>query len=106
MSFDTYVNITRSNATIASNVKVQVDLMSPKLATDYQTNHPYDSFEVYIYSLPPSIQVLRSDLFIDTMNIDPNTNTNAVYRVTGRPEPFPDGHTECVVYAYTQGTNT
>ena len=105
MSQDIYVNITRKGTTIASNVLVQVDVMSPHLARDYDDNHPFDLFEAYIYYLPPTTKVIRGDTFTDTVNTSPSTGSLATYLVVGRPEPFPDGHVECVLNQFV-GPNT
>jgi hypothetical protein len=105
MSQDIYVTITRKGTTIASNVLVQLDVMNPHLGKDYDGNHPFDFFEAYIYYLPSTTTVIRGDEFTDTINTSPSTGSLTQYLVIGRPEPFPDGHVECVVNQYV-GSNT
>jgi len=100
------VNVSRRTTSVASNVTLQLDVMNPHLARDYDGNHPFDLFDAYIYYLPPTTTILRGDIFTDITNNSPSTGALAQYLVVGRPEPFPDGHVECVVNQYVGVNNS
>ncbi len=86
--------------TIATGVSVQIDEKDPMLAVEYDKAHPSDVFDGYIDMLPSNTQLLRGDAWIDQDNTDPITGLAVYYQVVSRPEPFPDGHTECVLHLY------
>lgn len=94
MSIDTTITIKRGASTIAQHLPAQIDEKNPVMAASYNAAHPYDVFDLYLKSYTGA--VLRGDLFIDELNIDPLTSTNVQYRAAGRPEYFPDQHWECV----------
>ncbi len=98
---ETTVTITRSGTTIASGVAVQLDTKHPMMAAYYNAAHPYDVFDCYVLYAPPAWTVLRSDELTDEVNVDPLTNAHTLYRAVGRPQPYPDGHIECVVNQFT-----
>jgi len=85
--------------TIATNVAIQIDEKQPMLAAEYDKAHPSDVFDGYIdgYLANP---LLRGDALFDQLNTDPITSLPVYYQVVSRPEPFPDGHTECVLHLY------
>jgi hypothetical protein len=53
-----------------------------------------------VYTLWPPISpaiIRRRDVLVDEVNIDPETGTNAKYRVSGLVETFADDHQEMLV---------
>lgn len=96
MSIDIFTNVTRAGNTVSgSPILCQMDEMSQAEAHAYggaqAGEGPYDRFNGYT-QFP--ITLKRGDKLTDTTNSDPDTGTNTVYRIIGRPEKHPDGHTE------------
>lgn len=73
-----------NQSVIGSGVSVQIDQKSLDMMSFDAGAAPYDLFDVIVWS-DPGIQ--RRDHLIDE-------NTNTIYTVSARPEPFPDGHVE------------
>lgn len=95
MSIYTTINVTRgsSNTAIATGIpNVQIDNASETLGAYYDQKHPYDLYHVFIRYT--TAVFARGDLITDTVNVDPLTNANAIYRVAGPVRTYPDGHVE------------
>lgn len=98
MSIDIFTNVTRAGNTVSgSPILCQLDEMNQQEAKAYggaqAGEGPYDRFNGYT-AFP--LTLLRGDKLTDTTNIDPQTGSNTVYRIIGRPEKFPGGYTEFV----------
>lgn len=98
MSQDVFVAVTRAQSPVSgSSIWVQLDEMSQADAAAYSGAQagegPYDRFSGYT-EWP--ITLRRGDLLTDQNNTDPDTGANTKYRIIGRPEKFPDGHSEFV----------
>lgn len=108
MSIDTTVTIRRGasqtnpggGTVVVSNLVVQIDEKNPMLASEYDRAHPFDVFDGYITYLNPLTPIRRGDAWLDQLNTDPLTGLPVFYQVVSRPEPFPDGHVECVLHIY------
>ncbi len=95
MSIITTINVTRNGVAVTGATgiqRVQIDNASETLGAYYDHMHPYDLFHIYIRYTTATFA--RGDLVTDTVNIDPLTNANALYRVAGNPRAYPDGHAE------------
>ena len=85
---------------VVPNAIVQIDTKNPMLAAEYDKSHPDDVFDGYITFLSPLTPIVRGDAWIDQRNTDPITELPVFYQVVSRPEPFPDGHVECILHVY------
>jgi len=95
VSIITTINVTRNGVAVTGATgiqRVQIDNASETLGAYYDHMHPYDLFHIYIRYTTATFA--RGDLVTDTVNIDPLTNANALYRVAGNPRAYPDGHAE------------
>lgn len=95
----TTVRIERpQGTTVASGVPVQIDQASLEERLEFAGARPYDVFTVYTLWPPidPAI-IRRRDVLVDESNTDPETGTNAKYRVSGLVETFADDHQEMLV---------
>ena len=85
MQNESFFSATRNGASVPglSLVPLRLSYMSPKVASEAGGASPYDSY--FLHSMAGVPDIRRGDLLTDTVNLDPVTNTNAVYRVFGNP---------------------
>lgn len=98
MSIDMFTTVTRAGNTVTgSPILVQSDLMNQQDARAYggaqAGEAPYFRYNQFT-DYP--ITLLQGDKLTDTVNTDPKTGTNTVYRIIGDVEKFLDGHSEWV----------
>lgn len=85
-----------------SPVSFQLDDKNPTEATSYAGADPHYTYEAYTLQLPVNNPLLLrlNDVLIDQSVIDDVTGTNRVFRIVGKPQPYPDGHWEIVASWY------
>ncbi|HEY7414464.1 MAG TPA: hypothetical protein VH593_04675 [Ktedonobacteraceae bacterium] len=79
-------SVKRKGTVVLSEQNGQLEHMSLQEAIQLGGESPYDMYRLFC---PLSEgDLLREDLIIDEINIDPDTETNAVYRVSGPPRTY------------------
>lgn len=93
MSKDITVNVMRvgGSTPAISDVYMQLDELPVPEIIYYEGVSPVERYTAYTLAI---YDIRQHDRLTDTVNIDTETGTNAQYRVTSIPEPFPDGHME------------
>lgn len=99
MSEYIFANVTRANMLISPMpIEVQLDLMTPQQAAAYggasAGEGPYFRYKGITWD---SVSFAQGDLLTDIVNTDPLTGTFKKYRIIGKPDPYPDGHTQIAV---------
>jgi hypothetical protein len=99
LSNDITVTVKRGGTAVAGipELDVQLDNAGSPGSTEANYNggvQPFMRFDAYVYG---NWDLRQSDLFVDTVNMDPDTGTYKQYRVVNIPENFPDFHVECLV---------
>jgi hypothetical protein len=79
------VTVKRGGSPVANipPVSVQVDLLSQMESSYYGGSAPYMRYSIYTFGV---YDIRQEDLLVDTVNIDPKTNTNKQYRVINDPD--------------------
>lgn len=82
------VNVTHANASFPAltGIDLQLDNLPMSETLYYEGDTPIERFMAYTQWI---YDIRQNDVFMDTKNVDPVTNTNYRYRVIDIPEPSP-----------------
>ena len=82
---------------VLSGVPVQIELADGDGEhLDFAGARPYDRFWLYTTQGVPPIPLRWRDVLFDEINLDPETNQPAKYRIVGAVETFENDHQEAL----------